>query len=513
MKPGGLFEAIIELSHERGLDQEAIVEAIEDAIVGAAYKKYKNYKNIEAALNPQSGDVDLMHYKVVVDEVEDPDNEIPLDEVIKFDPLAECGDEVEYEIDSNEFKSVIAQTARQLIFQKIREAERESVIEKYVEKKGEIIHGSVSRIERGRVIITIGNAVEAALEYREQIPFEKLQPGENVRVLLIDLLSDGRGPQLIVSRTHPDFLIKLFEVEVPEVYDGIIEVVAAAREPGRRAKVAVYTNDPDIDPIGACVGMRGSRVQSIVSELCGERIDVIEWSEGLEQYIANSLAPADIMEIDLDEENRSADIRIAQDQLSLAIGKQGQNVRLASKLTGIMININAWESGLELKEETPAEAQKEEAVVEESAEAEAVVVEESAEAEAVVVEESAEAEAVVVEENAEAEAVVVEESVKAEAAVVEESAEAEVVVVDEMEPGSDEKSVEPAETEPVVDSSSEEENSEESVLPEKEAEAAEVINAESVESTQETGENETDEVADNLADGEENVSDSDSAEK
>ncbi|MBU2643393.1 transcription termination factor NusA [bacterium] len=348
MKPGGLLEAIMELSHERGLDQEAIIEAIEDAIVGAAYRKYKNYKNIEAVLNPQSGDVDLMHYKVVVEHVQDADNEILLDEVIQFDPLAECGDEVEYEIDAKEFKSVIAQTARQLIFQKIREAERESVIEKYQEKKGEIIHGTVSRTERGRVIITIGNSVEAALDYREQIPFEKLQPGENVRVLLIDLLSDGRGPQLIVSRTHPDFLVKLFEVEVPEVYDGIIEVVAAAREPGKRAKVAVFTNDPDIDPVGACVGMRGSRVQSIVSELCGERIDVIEWSERLEQFIANALAPAEIVEIDLDAENRSADIKIAQDQLSLAIGKQGQNVRLASKLTGIMININPWVSGIEL---------------------------------------------------------------------------------------------------------------------------------------------------------------------
>jgi len=352
MKPGGLLEAIMELSHERGLDQDAIVEAIEDAIVGAAYRKYKNYKNIEAELNLQTGEIDLMHYKVVVDEVQDPDNEILLDEVIKLDPLAESGDEVEYEIDSNEFKSVIAQTARQLIFQKIREAERESVIEKYAEKKGEIIHGTVSRIERGRVIITIGNAVEATLEYREQIPFEKLQAGENVRLLLIDLLSDGRGPQLVVSRTHPNFLIKLFEVEVPEVYDGIIEVVAAAREPGKRAKVAVYTTENDVDPVGACVGMRGSRVQSIVSELCGERIDVIEWSESLEQFIANSLAPAEIIEIDLDEENGSANIKIAQDQLSLAIGKQGQNVRLASKLTGIMININPWEPdrGLKIEE-------------------------------------------------------------------------------------------------------------------------------------------------------------------
>jgi transcription termination/antitermination protein NusA len=343
MKPGGLMEAIIELSHERGLDQESIIEAIEDAIVGAAYRKYKNYKNIEAELNPQTGNIDLMHYKVVVDHVVDHDNEILLEEVIKLDPQAECGDEVEYEIDAKEFKSVIAQTARQLIFQKIREAERESVVEKYAEKKGEIIHGTVSRVERGRVIINIGNTVEAALDYREQIPFEKLQTGEHVRILLIGLSSEGRGPQLLVSRSHPDFLVKLFEVEVPEVFDGIIEVVAAAREPGRRAKVAVYTNDPDIDPIGACVGMRGSRVQAIVSELCGERIDIIEWADNPEQFIANALAPAEILQIDLDKERRTANVRIAQDQLSLAIGKGGQNVRLASKLTGTMINIDPWE--------------------------------------------------------------------------------------------------------------------------------------------------------------------------
>ena len=342
MKPGELLDAINELSQERGLDQESIIEAIEDAIDGAAYRKYKNYRNIEATFNQETGEIDLMHYKVVVEDVEDPDNEILLEEVAKFDPLAECGDEVEYEIDALEFSNVIAQTARQLIFQKIREAERESVAQKYRERRGEIIHGKVSRIERGgRVVISLGNT-EAALEPREQISFEKLQPGEHVRALLIDLSSESRGPQLIVSRTHPEFLIKLVEAEVPEVYDGIIEVVAAAREPGRRAKVAVFTNDSEVDPVGACVGMRGSRVQAIVSELCGERIDVIEWSEDLEDFIGNALAPAEIIDIDLNTENASADIKIASDQLSLAIGKQGQNVRLASKLTGMMINVRAW---------------------------------------------------------------------------------------------------------------------------------------------------------------------------
>ena len=350
MKPGSVLEAIVELSHERGLEQESIIEAIEDAIVGAAYRKYKNFKTIEASFNRQTGELDLMHYKVVVEYVEDPDNEISIEAVKKLDPLAECGDEVEYEIDAQEFSKVIAQTARQLIFQKIREAERESILDKYTDKKGEIIHGSVSRIERGKVIIVVGNSAEAVLDRHEQIPHEKLAPGDHVRALLIDLLSEGRGPQLVVSRTHPNFLMKLFEVEVPEVYEGIIEVVGAAREPGKRAKVAVYTDDPDIDPVGACVGPRGSRVQAIVSELCDERIDVVEWSGDLEQFIANALAPAEIMKIDLDTENKVADIQIAQDQLSLAIGKQGQNVRLASKLTGIMINITAWEPKDELKE-------------------------------------------------------------------------------------------------------------------------------------------------------------------
>ena len=343
MKKEGLLEAIVEISRERGVDQDAIIEAIEDAIVGAAYRKYKEYKNIEAIINRNTGDIDLMHFKVVVEEVSDSENQISLADIRQLDPLAECGDEVEYEIDPNEFASIIAQTARQLIFQKINEVERESVIEKYKDKVDEIIHGQVARIERGRVVVVIGNTVEASLDRREQIPFEKLQPGDHVRALLLDIKSEGRGPQLVISRTHPKFLMKLMEVEVPEVFDGIIEVVNAAREPGKRAKIAVRTNDIDVDPVGACVGVRGSRIQAVVSELCGERIDVVEHSERLEQYIAHALAPAEIMEMELNEEGKVANIKVMQDQLSLAIGKQGQNVRLASKLTEISINIGAWE--------------------------------------------------------------------------------------------------------------------------------------------------------------------------
>ncbi|PCI27197.1 MAG: transcription termination/antitermination protein NusA [SAR324 cluster bacterium] len=343
MKPSGLLEAIVELSQERGLDQDAIIEALEDAIVGAAYRKYKEYKSIEAVLNRQTGKIELMHYRIVVEDLVDPHNQISLSEVRRLDPLAECGDEVEYEIDSREFAGVIAQTARQLIFQKIREAEREAVSEKYREKIGEIVHGTVSRVERGRIILMISHSVEAMLDRREQIPFEKLQPGDHVRALLIDLKSDGRGPQLVISRTHPKFLIKLMEVEVPEVYEGVIDVVTAARDPGRRAKVAVRSNDPDVDPVGSCVGVRGTRIQSVVSELCGERIDVVEWSEFEEQFITNAIAPAEIVEMTLKSEGRAVDVKVQPSQLSLAIGKQGQNVRLASRLTEYSINVIPWE--------------------------------------------------------------------------------------------------------------------------------------------------------------------------
>jgi len=337
------MEAIVELSHERGLEQDVIIEALEDAIVGAAYKKYKNYRNIEAQINRSSGQIELMHFKTVVEELEDPDNEILLSDIKQFDPDAELGDEVEYPIEVEQFAGVIAQTARQLVFQKINEAEREMVLEKYQEKVGEILHGTVARIERGRTVIMIGGNVEAMLERREQIPFEKLNPGDNVRAMLLELKTEGRGPQLVLTRTHPRFLMKLMEVEVPEVFDGIIEVMAAAREPGRRAKVAVRSHDSEVDPVGACVGVRGSRIQSVVAELCGERIDVVEWSEDLGMFIANALAPAEIAEMELNMDSRLAEIKVKMDQLSLAIGKQGQNVRLASKLTDVSININAYE--------------------------------------------------------------------------------------------------------------------------------------------------------------------------
>lgn len=360
MKPGSLMDAIVEISHERGLDQDSVISALEEAILTAAKRKYRQYISLEASLNRKNGDIELMYTREVVDEVYDSENEISLEDIQQIDPEAEIGDEVEYIIDSKDFVDVIAQTARQLLFQKIREIERETILKKFSDKKGEIVHGTVARIERGKVILMLNNNAEALLDKREQIVFEKLQPGEHVRALLLDILGDTKGPQLIVSRTHPAFLMKLFEAEIPEVYDGVIDVLAAAREPGKRAKVAVRSNDSDVDPVGSCVGPRGSRVQVIVNELCGERIDIVEWSEDLPTYIARSLSPAEVVSMDIDEEEMSADVEVETSQLSLAIGKQGQNVRLASQLTGYKINVTPWET----KIQDPFEKEPEEVVKE-----------------------------------------------------------------------------------------------------------------------------------------------------
>jgi N utilization substance protein A len=228
-----------------------------------------------------------------------------------------------------------------MIFQKIREAERETVFETFKDRKGEILNGVVSRTERGRTYVTF-NQTEAILYHRDQIPNERYASGDHLRVILLDVLNDPKEPSLLqISRTHPQLLIKLFEMEVPEIYDGIVEIVAAAREPGRRAKIAVRSNDSDVDPVGACVGMRGSRVQSIISELRGEKIDIIHFSEDLPTYVANGLAPAELSRIKIDEATKTIDVEVEPDQLSLAIGRQGQNVRLASKLLGYKVNVSS----------------------------------------------------------------------------------------------------------------------------------------------------------------------------
>jgi transcription termination/antitermination protein NusA len=347
-----IIEAIGDIAREKGIPRDRLVAVIQDAVTMAAKRKFKQFEDIEARINESSGELEVFRYKTVAEEVADPDNEIGLDEARKLDSLAEPGDEVEYEIDNKELSRVIAQTARQLIFQKIREAERETIYETFKDRVGEVLNGVVSRTERGRTFVTL-NQTEAILYRREQIPHERYSSGDHIRVILLDVLNDPKEPsQLVISRAHPVLLTKLFEMEVPEIYDGIVEIVQAAREPGRRAKIAVRSNDPDVDPVGACVGLRGSRVQSIISELRGEKIDIIHFSEDLPTYVANALAPAELSRIKIDEENMEIDVEVEPDQLSLAIGRFGQNVRLASKLLGYKINVmSPQEIGPSLEEQ------------------------------------------------------------------------------------------------------------------------------------------------------------------
>jgi N utilization substance protein A len=347
-----LIDALGDIARDKGIPRERLIQVIQEAITAAAKRKFRNFADIETRLDPKTGNVEVYRYKKVAAELADPENEISLEEARKLDELAEPGDEVEYEIDIQELSRVIAQTARQLIFQKIREAERETIFENFKDKKGEVLNGMVARVERNRAVLNF-HSTEAILYGREQIPMERLSPGEHVRVVLLDVLNDPKeASQLVISRTHPMLLTKLFEMEVPEIYDGIVEIVAAAREPGRRAKIAVRSNDPDVDPVGACVGMRGSRVQAIISELRGEKIDIIKWTDDLPSYVANALAPAEVSRMKIEDEKKEIDVEVEPDQLSLAIGRQGQNVRLASKLTGYKINVSSTqEHALSLEEQ------------------------------------------------------------------------------------------------------------------------------------------------------------------
>ncbi|MCD6151826.1 MAG: transcription termination/antitermination protein NusA, partial [Deltaproteobacteria bacterium] len=325
---------------EKGIPKEILVEAIESAMVTASRKKLGPGRDIEAQFNEETGDIELFEFVEVVEHPENSYTEISLEEAREFDAEAEYGDSLGLKLDTTEFGRIAAQTAKQVIMQKIREAERESIFEEFHERIGEVISGTVQRVERGNLVINLGKT-EAILPRSETIPRETFRQGERVRVYLLDVKMTLKGPQIILSRTHPGFLIKLFETEVPEIYEGIITIQGAAREPGIRAKVAVYTNDHDVDPVGACVGVRGSRVQNVVQELKGEKIDIIRWNPDEVRYVCNSLSPAQINKIILDENNRAMEIIVPDDQLSLAIGRRGMNVRLASRLTGWKLDVKS----------------------------------------------------------------------------------------------------------------------------------------------------------------------------
>ncbi|MGZ3493526.1 MAG: transcription termination factor NusA [Thermodesulfobacteriota bacterium] len=337
--PSNLNFVIDQVGKDKGIDRKVIIEALEQAVLTASRKKYGHQGEIEVHYNEEAGEVELFQFKQVVEEVTDPSTEISLSEARELDSEAQIGDSLGVKLNTD-FGRIGAQTAKQVIIQKVRDAERENVYNEFKDRKGDLISGTVQRLEKGNVYINIGRA-EAVLLTKEQIPGESYRQGERLRAYILDVQKSSKGPQIFLSRTHPGFLIKLFEMEVPEISEGIIKIISAAREPGERAKISVYSSNRDVDPVGACVGMKGSRVQSVVQELRGERIDIIPWSQDQAKYVCNGLAPAKISRVYIDEENRHMEVVVADDQLSLAIGKKGQNVRLASKLTGWKIDIKS----------------------------------------------------------------------------------------------------------------------------------------------------------------------------
>src|SRR5829696_7917942 len=326
------------VAREKLIDKAIVIEAMEDAIQRAARARYGAENDIRAKLDPVSGDLRLWRVVEVVEEVEDYFKQVSLEDAQKLQPGAALGDFIVDPLPPIEFGRIAAQAAKQVIFQKVRDAERERQYEEFKDRTGEIITGVVKRVEFGHVVVDLGRA-EGVIRRDAQIPREVVRVGDRVRSLILNVRRENRGPQIFLSRAHPDFMKKLFAQEVPEIYDGIIEIKAAARDPGSRAKIGVISHDSSIDPVGACVGMKGSRVQAVVQELQGEKIDIIPWSQDLATFVVNALQPATVSRVVIDEEESRIEVVVPDDQLSLAIGRRGQNVRLASHLTTSQIDI------------------------------------------------------------------------------------------------------------------------------------------------------------------------------
>jgi N utilization substance protein A len=337
--PSNLNFVIDQVGKDKGIDRKVIIEALKQAVLIASKKKYGHQGEIEVHYNEEIGEVELFQFKQVVEEVMDPSAEITIDEAKDLDSEVQIGDSLGVKLNTD-FGRIGAQTAKQVIIQKVRDAERDNVYNEFKDRKGDLASGVVQRMEKGSLYVSIGRA-EAVLLSKEQIPGEVYRQGERIRAYILEVQKNAKGPQIFLSRTHPGFLVKLFELEVPEISEGVIKIISAAREPGERAKISVYSSNRDVDPVGACVGMKGSRVQNVVQELRGERIDIIPWSQDHAKYVCNALAPAKVSRVYIDEENRHMEVVVADDQLSLAIGKKGQNVRLTSKLTGWKIDIKS----------------------------------------------------------------------------------------------------------------------------------------------------------------------------
>ena len=344
------------IANEKGVEQEVIFEAIEAALASATQKRNEGEIDVRVAVDRRTGEYETFRrWHVVEDdaEIELPDQQIPLSQARENDPAAVPGSIIEAPMESVEFGRIAAQAAKQVIVQKVREAERAQVVEAYRDRAGELITGIVKRVERGNVFLDLGGNAEAFIPREEMIAREAVRPGDRLRAWLREVREEARGPQLFASRSAPEFLVELFKLEVPEVGQDLLEILGAARDPGLRAKIAVNALDSRIDPVGACVGMRGSRVQAVSNELSGERIDIILWNENPAQFVINAMAPAEVESIVVDEDRHSMDIAVGEDQLSQAIGRGGQNVRLASELTGWELNVMTAEEA-EAKSEAEA---------------------------------------------------------------------------------------------------------------------------------------------------------------
>jgi N utilization substance protein A len=327
------------VAREKVIDRGIVIAAMEEAIAKAARSRYGAETDVHAEIHPRTGELRLARHLLVVDQVENDAVEITLDEARRHNPAAQVGDAIAETLPPFDFGRIAAQSAKQVIVQKVRDAERDRQYQEYKDRIGEIVNGLVKRVEYGNVIVDLSGRGEAIVRRDELIPRETFRPGDRIRAYMFDVRRETRGPQIFLSRTHPQFMAKLFTQEVPEIYDGIVEVKAVARDPGSRAKIGVTSRDSSIDPVGACVGMRGSRVQAVVGELQGEKIDIIPWSYDQATFVVNALQPAEVVKVVLDEESERIEVVVPDDQLSLAIGRRGQNVRLASQLTGWDIDI------------------------------------------------------------------------------------------------------------------------------------------------------------------------------
>jgi len=336
-----LKRLIEQMGKDRGIDKQTITEALEAAMLTAAKKKLGLEVDVEAHYNDETGEIEVFQFKTVVDKVLAPEMQISKEEARRtLDEGAEPGDSLGMKIETASFGRIAVQMAKQIIIQRVKDAERDNIFDEYKDRKGELLNGFVQRFEGGSIIVNLARA-EGVIPPVEQIHRETYKRGERIRSYICDVKKNSKGPQIIMSRTHPAFLKALFEVEVPEISEGLIDIISVAREPGKRGKIAVKAKDKDIDPVGACVGMRGSRVQSVVQELRGEKIDIIPYTEDAAKYVSSALSPAKVNRVFVDDENRTMTVIVPDDQLSLAIGKNGQNVRLAVKLTGWKIDVKS----------------------------------------------------------------------------------------------------------------------------------------------------------------------------